>query len=239
MYLGTALALGLVGGLHCAGMCGPLMLALPVAGHSRHAFIAGRISYQLGRISVYAILGVVAGAIGQTLLLAGVQRWVSLTLGVVLLAGLLISPRLIEFPWMVLWISKLKRAMAQFLKRRSIASLAALGGLNGLLPCGLVYAAFAAASATSDAIEGATYMFVFGLGTAPTMLGISLSGRLVPTAVRLRLRYLAPVTMGLVGGLLILRGMALGIPYLSPDLGSSKPVCCHPANHEPTPSARP
>jgi len=215
------------------------MLALPVAGRSRHAFIAGRISYQLGRISVYTVLGLVAGAIGQTLLLAGVQRWVSLTLGLVLLAGLLISPQWIEFPWLVLWISRLKRTMAQFLQRRSLASLAALGGLNGLLPCGLVYAAFAAASATSQAVEGATYMFVFGLGTAPTMLGISLSGRLVPTAIRLRLRHLAPVTMGLVGGLLVLRGLALGIPYLSPDLGGSKPACCHPANHSSTRSVPP
>lgn len=230
MYLGTALALGLVGGLHCAGMCGPLMLALPVVGHSRRSFVAGRISYQLGRILIYTGLGTLAGTIGRTLLLAGVQRWVSLALGALLLSGFLFSPRLIQMPWMVRFVASLKRTMAQFLQQRSIPSLAVLGGLNGLLPCGLVYAAVAAASATDGAVEGATYMLVFGLGTTPTMLGISLSGRLVPNTLRLRLRHLAPATMGLVGGLLILRGMALGIPYLSPDLGGSKAACCHPGS---------
>lgn len=225
MHLGTALLLGIVGGLHCAGMCGPLMLALPAAGQSRTGFFAGRTAYQAGRVFVYACLGAVFGAIGHTFMLAGIQRWVSLTLGALLLSGLLISPRLLQFPWMVRGIVRLKSTMADFLRRRSLASLAVLGGLNGLLPCGLVYAACAAAAATEGTLAGATYLLVFGLGTTPMMLGISLSGRLVPLAVRLRLRHLAPATMGLMAGLLILRGLALGIPYLSPDL-SQNGACC-------------
>jgi uncharacterized protein len=233
MHLGTALFLGLVGGLHCAGMCGPLMLAMPVAGRTHAQFVAGRIAYQSGRVLVYTLLGALFGTLGQTLMLAGVQRWVSLTLGALLLLGLLVSPRLLQFPWLVKAIVGLKSLMATFLRRRSLPSLAVLGCLNGLLPCGLVYAACAAAAATGGTLAGATYLFVFGLGTTPMMLGISLSGRLVPAPVRLRLRHLAPATLGLMGGLLVLRGLALGIPYLSPDLTQGGACCtmdAHPAS---------
>jgi len=228
MYFGTALLLGIVGGLHCAGMCGPLMLALPPVGSTRSRFLAGRLVYQLGRILVYAGLGALFGAMGQTLLVAGVQRWVSLALGGLLLFGVFVSPRFLEFSWIVKWVSRLRGFMGDYLRRRTLPSLAVLGGLNGLLPCGLVYAACAGATATGGVLSGAAYMFVFGLGTTPMMLGISLTGRLVPTAVRLRLRHLAPATMGLLGGLLILRGMGLGIPYLSPDL-DPRAASCHPS----------
>lgn len=229
MHLGTALLLGLVGGLHCAGMCGPLMLAMPVAGRTPVHFFAGRIAYQLGRITVYTALGALFGFLGQTLFLAGVQRWVSLTLGALLLSGALLSPRFLQLPWIVKGVVRLKTTMAGYLQRRTLPSLATLGGLNGLLPCGLVYAACAAASATGSPLAGATYLLVFGLGTTPMMLGISLSGRLIPPAIRLHLRHLAPATITLVGGLLVLRGLALGIPYLSPDLDSPTPSCCRPA----------
>jgi len=209
------------------------MLAMPVAGRTRTQFVAGRIAYQSGRVLVYAGLGALFGTLGHTLMLVGVQRWVSLVLGVVLILGLLVSPRLLQFPGMVKGIVRLKALMADFLRRRTLPSLAVLGGLNGLLPCGLVYAACAAAAATGGTLAGATYLFVFGLGTTPMMLGISLSGRLVPAAVRLRLRHLAPATMGFMGGLLILRGLALGIPYLSPDLAHSG-LCCTTEAQPPT-----
>ncbi|MBL9127553.1 MAG: sulfite exporter TauE/SafE family protein [Verrucomicrobiales bacterium] len=228
MYLGTALLLGLVGGLHCAGMCGPLMLAMPVAGNTRGRFVAGRLAYQAGRIAVYAVLGALVGSVGRTLALAGVQRWVSLLLGILLLATLVLSPRALALPAITLGVARLRSTMAGFLQRRTVASLAVLGGLNGLLPCGLVYAACAAAAATGDIATGAATMAVFGLGTTPMMLGISLTGRLVPADIRIRLRHLAPVTMGLMGTLLVLRGLSLGIPFLSPDLAD--PAHCHPSS---------
>ncbi|MGE3311344.1 MAG: sulfite exporter TauE/SafE family protein [Limisphaerales bacterium] len=230
MHLATAFILGIVGGLHCAGMCGPLMLALPVVGRTRARFVAGRLAYQSGRIGVYAGLGALFGTLGHTLMLAGVQRWVSLALGFVILAGLLVSPRLLQFPLLVTGVGRLKRLMAGYLNRRTLPAMTVLGALNGLLPCGLVYAACAAAAASEGTLAGATYLFVFGLGTTPMMLGISLSGRVVPVAVRLRLRHLAPVSMGLVAGLLVLRGLGLGIPLVSPDLSRSD-SCCLPGSH--------
>src|SRR3974390_1678418 len=90
----AAFVLGLVGSLHCAGMCGPLALALPAVGKTTPGYLSGRLAYNLGRIITYCALGLVFGLVGKTLLLAGIQRWVSISLGVALLAGLLTSRRL-------------------------------------------------------------------------------------------------------------------------------------------------
>lgn len=227
MEFGPALLLGLLGGLHCAGMCGPLMLALPSGGRGGFRFVAGRCVYHLGRIAMYCVLGSVFGLLGRSLVLAGLQRGVSISLGAVILAALFVSPRMLELPWMVRWVLALKTAMAGFLRARTWSSLAVLGGLNGLLPCGLVYAACAGAAATGHWTTGALFMSVFGLGTLPVMMAISLTGHLLPSAVRMRLRHLMPVSVALLGCLLILRGLSLGIPYLSPNIsGGSGGDCC-------------
>jgi uncharacterized protein len=223
----TAFLLGLVGSLHCAGMCGPLALALPPAGTTAFAYILGRVTYNLGRIVTYCILGLVFGLVGATLWLAGVQRWVSIALGVALLLGLVASRRLVAWNPVASVVDRLKAPMSALLRRRSLASLALLGLLNGLLPCGLVYAACAGAVATGGILAGAQYMAAFGAGTVPMMLTLSLSGKLVPVSLRLQLRKAIPVCLLLLGTLLILRGMSLGIPYLSPDLSTARPSCCH------------
>lgn len=225
--LAPAFLLGLLGGLHCAGMCGPLLLALPAAGQARTRFLAGRLVYHTGRMLTYCLLGLLFGLAGRSLLLAGLQQWVSVTLGLALLAGLVFSPRLLEFAWISRWVSHLRSMMAGFLRTRTLASMAILGGLNGLLPCGLVYAACAGAAATASAAHGALFMLAFGVGTLPITLAIALSGHLLPTSVRLRLRYLMPLSVGVLGCLLVLRGLSLGIPYLSPDLTSGAGSCCH------------
>lgn len=227
MELGAAFLLGFAGSLHCAGMCGPLALALPPAGNSAGGFLAGRLAYNAGRILTYGLLGLVFGLIGQGMLLAGVQRWVSLGLGVALLIGLAASRGVTHRMPVSRLVNLLKSRMAVLLRQRSLRSLGMLGLLNGLLPCGLVYVACAGATATGHVSSGAAYMAAFGVGTAPMMLAISLSGKLVPAALRLKLRGLVPVSIGLVAALLILRGLALGIPYLSPDLASGHGACCH------------
>jgi hypothetical protein len=236
MEAGAAILLGLLGGLHCAGMCGPLMLALPAAGGSRGRFIAGRLVYQLGRVATYGLLGVVFGLVGKTLFLAGVQRWVSLTLGLLLLAGLVASPRLLEVRWLTGGLGRLRSLMARYLRERTLGSLAVLGFLNGLLPCGLVYVAGAGATAAGSVWGGVGFMTLFGLGTLPVMLGMSLSGRVVPALLRHRLQRLVPASVAVLALLLILRGLALGIPYLSPDL-AARAACCHPTPAAPPPPA--
>lgn len=228
MELWTAFLLGLVGSVHCAGMCGPLALALPVTGDSFSGHLAGRAAYNGGRIITYAVLGVVFGLVGKSLMLAGVQRWVSIGLGVSLISGLFASRRIAISRPVIMLLENLKRRMGGLLRRRSVLSLGGLGLLNGLLPCGLVYVAAAAATATGGVIPAVEYMTAFGLGTVPMMLAISLSGKLVPFSVRLKLLKAIPVSVAVVATLLILRGMSLGIPYISPDLSAGSGSCCHP-----------
>jgi hypothetical protein len=223
----TAFLLGLVGSLHCAGMCGPLALALPATGNSTPAYLLGRVAYNAGRIITYCLLGIVFGLAGWTLLLAGLQRWVSIALGVALLLGLFASRRLALARPVTSVVNQLKASMSVLLRRRSLAGLAVLGLLNGLLPCGLVYVACAGAAATGGVLAGASYMAAFGVGTVPMMLAISLSGNLVPTSLRLKLVKTIPVCVFLLASLLILRGMSLGIPYLSPDMSAGSASCCH------------
>ena len=227
MDLTTAFVLGLVGSLHCAGMCGPLALALPGSLMARFRFLLSRAAYNLGRITTYCLLGMVFGALGQSLVLAGLQRWVSIVSGIALLAGLFTSSRLsLASPVMKL-ANSLKARMAVLLRQRSVASFALLGLCNGLLPCGLVYVACAGATSTGHMQTGLAYMAAFGAGTVPMMLGISLAGRVVPAAPRLRLQKVVPAAVFLLAVLLIVRGLALGIPYLSPDLAGGA-SCCHP-----------
>lgn len=225
--LWTALVLGVVGGLHCAGMCGPLALVLPVPPGGRARFLAGRLLYNLGRIVTYAGLGLVFGLVGRTLLLAGLQRWLSIGLGLMLVVGLFASRRLAMARPVTIVVARLQRAMAGFLRQRSLAALGVLGLLNGLLPCGLVYVACLAAAATGHLVTAVLYMVAFGLGTVPIMLAMSLSGQLLSPVLRQRLIRLIPVTVVMLASLLILRGLGLGIPYLSPDLASAHASCCH------------
>lgn len=221
----TAFTLGIVGSLHCAGMCGPLALAVPGAAASGARFALSRLAYNFGRITTYCTLGVVFGLFGKTLLLAGVQRWVSISLGVLLITGLFASRKLALWSPVISLVNHLKSRMSVLLRRPSLASVALLGLLNGLLPCGLVYVAAAGATATGNVESGAIYMAAFGAGTLPMMLAIGLGGKLVPLSFRLKLRGAIPVSVFLLGALLILRGMSLGIPYVSPNLAAGS--CCH------------
>ena len=226
MDLGIAFALGLLGSLHCVAMCGPLLLALPSPAGGPGRFVAGRIIYQLGRIGTYCLLGVVAGIVGRSVFLIGMQRWISIVLGVAILLGFLFSRRVSVAAPVVRLVGRLKSAMSAQLRERSMRSLVLLGMLNGLLPCGLVYVALAGAISRGAFLNGILYMACFGLGTLPAMLGISLSGRAFPISFRVRLRSVIPIGVCLVAGLLILRGMARGIPYVSPAMAHGVPAAC-------------
>ena len=224
--LWPAFLLGLIGSLHCAGMCGPLALALPLTGGGALSFATGRAAYNFGRVLTYCGLGVIFGLMGKTLLLAGIQRWVSILLGILLLAGLFGSRKLALSRPVTAAVGWLKMRMSARLRQRSFSSLLLLGALNGLLPCGLVYVAGAGAVLSDSVLSGAACMAAFGAGTLPMMLAISCSGKLIPLSLRLKLLKALPVSVFLLATLLILRGMSLGIPYLSPNLTTG--ACCHP-----------
>jgi sulfite exporter TauE/SafE len=227
MELWTALMLGLVGSLHCAGMCGPLALALPMAGNTRSAFVTGRLLYNVGRILTYCLLGVLFGLVGQSLALAGFQKWVSLAAGTFILLGLVATSKIglgLPITKSVVW---LKASVGRLLQQRTFGSLFLLGMLNGLLPCGLVYVACAAAAATGSLQTGVLSMAAFGLGTLPVMLGLGLAGRKLQGVFQIRWQNLVPISLAVVGVLLVLRGMELGIPYISPVLSGGGCPHCH------------
>lgn len=232
MQLWTALMIGFAGSLHCAGMCGPLVLAMPATPDKFGAHLAGKLAYNAGRIVTYGLLGLVFGLFGQMLGLAGFQRWVSIAAGAAILLGVLALPLRHATTLIARPVNTLKIALGKLLKARSVPAQFSFGALNGLLPCGLVYVAAAAAAATGSVPGGLQYMTLFGLGTVPMMLGLGLAGRMLHRQLQFRLRKIVPLSLGIMAGLLILRGLGLGIPYLSPHLNSSDPAessCCHPA----------
>lgn len=219
--------LGLIGSLHCAGMCGPLVLALPCDGKCGRSFVQGRILYNLGRISTYSVLGVVFGLIGKSFALAGLQRAASILAGVAILIACFGLRKLDLSGGVYAWVRWVKTGLGKLMRQKSPMSLFALGLLNGLLPCGLVYVACASSIATGSVMAGGLYMFAFGLGTLPMMFGIGFLGRNVQLTLRLRFQKLIPISLAVLGFILILRGMSLGIPYLSPDLAASSQTRCH------------
>ena len=228
MQLWTAFLLGFVGSAHCAGMCGPLALALPHWGRGQALFVSGRVLYNFGRVGTYALMGAFFGMFGHGFAMAGLQQWVSLLLGAAILIGLVVSPRFANAIPMTRAVSWLKCSMANIMQRRGASAMCGIGLLNGLLPCGLVYVACAGATATGGMLSGVEYMLAFGLGTLPLMLAISLVGTKLHFALRFKVQRLIPVSLAIVGLLLLLRGMALGIPYVSPKLSadSSEAGCC-------------
>ena len=228
MALWAFLLLGAVGGLHCAAMCGPLALALPVTGSTRAGYLTGRLVYNGGRVVTYTALGGLFGALGQVAGLAGLQRWVSLVAGLLILVGLVAPSRLPLTIFIARPVAWLKSCLSDFLQGRSSLALFAFGLLNGLLPCGLVYVAAAGAAALGNAVRGMEGMFAFGLGTIPLMLAVSWGGATIRSGLFGKARRLLPIAVGLVATLLIVRGLALGIPYLSPDLATAASCCVTP-----------
>lgn len=230
----SAFIIGFLGSLHCAGMCGPIALALPLNTENPAARFLGILAYNSGRLLTYSIVGGLFGALGETLVLAGMQQWLSISIGIIILLVILlpksIKQKFGQSHFMPKVVIHLKKQIGLKLSQTKTSSLFIIGLLNGLLPCGLVYFGIAGAIASEDSMAGAWYMAAFGLGTFPMMLSIPLLGYKIGFSVKTNLRKLTPLFIGTFALLFILRGMNLGIPYLSPKMNAEKPCvteCCH------------
>lgn len=181
----------------------------PVAGASRAAFLGSKLVYHAGRLTTYAVIGILFGLIGESLVFAGVQRWLSLLVGSVMLFALFIAgPLKSRFSKVPIFVKSL---FGQFIHKRTYSSIFTLGATNGLLPCGLVYIAATSSIATGNIAGSIAYMLLFGLGTLPVLFSISYVGRAHSFLKLPNLQKLVPVTIALVGILLIIRSQPISL----------------------------
>ena len=230
----SALLLGLLGSFHCIGMCGPIAFMLPVQRENSFKKVLQVSMYHFGRLVTYSLIGLVFGLVGKSLYIFGVQQQLSIAIGILMIVAVLIpyqtfnkynfSKPLYQF------ISKIKSALGKALKKKSPDTFLTIGFLNGFLPCGLVYMAVFAAIATGSALQGSLYMFLFGLGTIPLMTTAIYFSRFLSGVMRKKIQKAIPVFVIIIGLLFVLRGLGLGIPYISPtpvsDMATSQ-IECH------------
>jgi uncharacterized protein len=239
MEIWTGFIVGLVGSLHCIGMCGPIVLTLPGQGKSNWKFIVSRILYNFGRTVTYTIFGVLIGVLGIGVRLAGYQSRLSLALGIIILIGVLVPTRFFTKMFSGGIWKRVGEGFSQLWfslsKKNTTSSMLLIGILNGFLPCGFVYFGLVGAASTSSVLTSALYMTLFGIGTIPVMLATAYAGNFIGIKLRLAVQRFIPIAAVVIALLLIFRGLALGIPYLSPkisaiDIQGKKTVeieCCH------------
>ncbi len=218
--LWSALIFGLLGSFHCVGMCGPIAFMLPVDRSNSIKKVFQIFSYHFGRILAYSIIGLFFGLVGKSLYIFGLQQQLSIFIGALMIVVVLIPTKLFNSynfskPIYKL-ISKVKSGLGQALKKKTADTFITIGFLNGFLPCGLVYMAVFASLTMQSAMYGSLYMVLFGLGTIPLMTSAIYLGKFLNTNIKQRIQKAIPVFVVVIGLLFIVRGLGLGIPYLSP-----------------------
>lgn len=214
---------GVLGSLHCVGMCGPIAFALPYDRSKWFPAFLSNYTYQIGRIITYGLLGLAIGFVGRGFSLIGIQQPLSIAVGMLMIL-IVLFPRL---PFLkkttgklTLKIGNLKALLGKFIKKRTYQALFITGLLNGLLPCGLVYMALLGALGMTTVAESSLFMILFGLGTFPLMFLVGYLGNVLSMNIRAKFQKLVPVLVFCMGVLFVLRGMGLGIKYISPADGS-------------------
>ncbi|MFN0275398.1 MAG: sulfite exporter TauE/SafE family protein [Chitinophagales bacterium] len=223
----SALIIALAGSLHCAGMCGPLVISLHLKGLANSPITF--IQYHAARIAMYVLQGVIFGLVGFGVFAATSQQVLSIIAGLAILIAAFFTAltgrsKFSLFVWFNNFLHRLFKGVAN--KNKNLVSLAS-GVVNGLLPCGLVYIALSAALAIGKPTDSALYMLSFGIGTVPAMLIISLTGK-YSSKLRLNFRKVSFVLTISAGLFLVVRGLNLGIPYISPQYNfeTKEMQCC-------------
>jgi len=227
-----AFLIGFIGSFHCVGMCGAIALSLPVKSLPIQQRNIGLVLYNLGRVFTYGVIGILFGIIGRTFYLGGFQKVLSIIIGISILIYLILT-FLLKKSIQVNFIDKfnytLQSVLSKYLTKQQLKNTFIIGLLNGLLPCGMVYFALAGALASGSIAKGIVFMVMFGLGTIPLMLLVSLLGVFINVSVRNTIKKIVPFFMLVMGVLFILRGLNLNIPYVSPVIENSinKVIPCH------------
>lgn len=227
--LWTAFLLGLAGSLHCVAMCGPLMLALPLTRTERWQALVQLLVYQAGRIGTYSLLGVLFGLLGKGIAVAGFQQALSIIAGVLMLVAGAFAVQweraTLAVPGMRHLTQWVQQRIGQYLRLHPKGASFGVGVLNGLLPCGLVYAAIAGALSTTEGWTGGAYMALFGLGTLPLLATLVLTGQRFSATWRTKFRLVQPALLVLAGVLLISRGLHLDLSLFESAVPKAIPEC--------------
>lgn len=221
----SSFLLGIGSSLHCLGMCGPLLMAVPFPeSGSGKGF---KLLYLLGKALAYGVLGAMMGILGLKSIWGEAQQYVSIAAGVFILLMVLfplLKPKAFRFPFQKTFSSVFNRMKSQARWWHFMQ----LGFLNGLLPCGMVYVALTAALASGGPLDGFIAMMLFGLGTAPVLWILVLMKGKLSFSLRQKLKPISVALSLVVGLLLVARGLNLGIPYISPKMNTAKAEqsCC-------------
>lgn len=226
-----AFTIGLFGSLHCVGMCGPLAIAFAGGGSKKQALLSGML-YHLGRSTTYVLLGIFFGLVGNAMVVAGLQKWLSIVIGILMVISFLVSldiDRLISNStagkkWRGLVTDLVQRIYSKTTKQPKIL----LGMVNGLLPCGLVYLALAGSLASPTVWSGGLFMLLFGLGTIPAMIALTLGNTFTSQSIRRKLQKVLPYVTLCFGLFMIYRGLVVDMPAeLDFWTAIKHPVMCH------------
>ena len=233
MELWAAFLIGLVGSLHCMGMCGPIALTITKSDYGFAKNFSRSIFYNLGRVTTYTLFGLIAGGVGLIFNLAGLQQYLSIAFGILLLIGVLFAfnfDRLFQIPLLSDLLEKVRTKLSRLINAPKNSTVFGIGLLNGFLPCGLVYLGISGAITTGGFWEGSLFMAVFGLGTVPAIAITNALGYVMGIKFRNLVKKAAPTLLLIVAILFIIRGLDLDIPYLSPklsDFEKAGTVSCH------------
>lgn len=202
-------------------MCGPIAMMLPVDRNNQAKKVTQIITYHLGRLTAYATIGFIFGLVGKGFFMAGLQQKLSIFIGVSMILIVLTPEKIFaEYNFskpVFKLISKIKTALGSQFRNKSYRSLFTIGLLNGFLPCGMVYVALFGAIAMQSESLGVLYMILFGLGTVPMMSSVVYINSFLTVSIRNRIQKAIPYVAVVIGVLFILRGLGLGIPYVSPS----------------------
>ena len=228
----SGFTLGLISSFHCIGMCGAFAFALPTNHLSFAKKISGILLYNAGRVTTYSLLGLIFGLAGRQIYLGGFQQKLSILIGVIILIVVLQSffnKTVFHIKFIDQFNGRIQQTISSFIKKTKFYDFFAIGLANGLLPCGMVYFAITGALVAGSISGGVMFMAFFGLGTMPLMISISYFGLVVNLSIRNNIKKAMPFFMCAMAVLLILRGMNLGIPFISPffENTSARVVSCH------------
>ncbi len=224
------LMLGFAGSLHCVGMCGPLILALPLAAAARIQVLRQMMVYHVGRITTYMALGVVFGILGKGMVIAGFQQIISIAAGILMISMAFVTWRferlLLALPGFGVFTKKVQKSIGERMRANPGRATFSMGLLHGLLPCGMVYAALAGAISSGGTVGGAVFMAIFGMATLPLLLSVSVLGRSFSVAVRTNIKFAQPILLTVAGLLLLQRGLHLDLSLFESAVPKAG-VDCH------------